>query len=271
MNMISNIKKEYTRMIDIFKNNGLIVNDVFLNNYNYNPITYAEVDLDNGYFEKTLTHREDIGICQCLDYIFEINLDKFFDENNEFDDFKSCYYFTNNDDLNKSIANGIVGNEFSLIDHNKSIDELSTNFKNNKKLVICNNNTDSFIDVDANLTAIKTNNLNYGISDNRFNSNVIINQELNLNIVPYSIKVQKHLVSDLGLNINSRAYTQLSDHYGLSLLIDINKRYNKNKKATCLTVDIIECNISNISKAYVNENNLNKNEIDNDKDYDNLL
>ena len=258
-------------MIEIFENNGLVIDDIFLRDNNYFPITYAEVDLETGYFEKVLTHREDIGICQCLDYFFQIELDKEKTENNENN---SYYYITDND--YSSIANGIVSIDSDNLvrKHNKknSKNNITVFNENGNKVIISSNNNDTIIDFDC-----KDKDLNIETTRNKSTFNMQLDVESVKNnlhknvtkkstisddsaifIIPNSIKVQRHLVSELGFDSKSRVYTQLSDHYGVSMLIGVRK-ININK--------ITSLEVKEIDYTDINKNNNENNNID----YDNLL
>lgn len=64
-------------MMDCLNQNGVIAIDSFHEYKNYHPITYADVDPECGLYEYCLTHKDDIGSRQTLDYIFEC----YFNEN----------------------------------------------------------------------------------------------------------------------------------------------------------------------------------------------
>ena len=65
------IEKEYDDMVNALNGNDLHTRDVFRYHKNYNPITYGDKDPETGMMETVLTHVEDHGSRQSLDYIFE--------------------------------------------------------------------------------------------------------------------------------------------------------------------------------------------------------
>lgn len=58
-------------MMECLNCEKLHARDVFLYYKNYNPITYGDKDSETGYMESCITHIEDQGSRQSLDYIFE--------------------------------------------------------------------------------------------------------------------------------------------------------------------------------------------------------
>jgi hypothetical protein len=65
------IEEEYNNMMDCLNQHGVITINSFHKNKNYHPITYADIDPECGLYEYCLTHKDDIGSRQTLDYIFE--------------------------------------------------------------------------------------------------------------------------------------------------------------------------------------------------------
>jgi hypothetical protein len=58
-------------MIDNLNGNNIICRNTFHHYKNLHPVTYGAGDKENGYRETCLTHVEDLGSQQTLDYIFE--------------------------------------------------------------------------------------------------------------------------------------------------------------------------------------------------------
>jgi hypothetical protein len=65
------IENEYDAMMEFLNQHGITAIDSFKKHKNYHPITYADVDPECGLYEYCLTHKDDIGSRQTLDYIFE--------------------------------------------------------------------------------------------------------------------------------------------------------------------------------------------------------
>jgi hypothetical protein len=65
------MEKEYDLMIDALNANNIYTRDSFKFYKNFNPITYGDRDPETGVMETCLTHVEDLGSRQSLDYIFE--------------------------------------------------------------------------------------------------------------------------------------------------------------------------------------------------------
>lgn len=65
------IEREYDDMLEALNDNGILTRDVFQFYKKFNPITYGDVDPETGVMETCLTHIEDLGSRQSLDYIFE--------------------------------------------------------------------------------------------------------------------------------------------------------------------------------------------------------
>ena len=58
-------------MMNSLNSNSLHTRDVLQYYKNFNPITYGDKDTETGRMESCLTHIEDLGSRQSLDYIFE--------------------------------------------------------------------------------------------------------------------------------------------------------------------------------------------------------
>ena len=58
-------------MMSLFNSNGIHTRDTFRFYKEISPITYGEKDPETGMMETVLTHVEDQGSRQSLDYIFE--------------------------------------------------------------------------------------------------------------------------------------------------------------------------------------------------------
>ena len=67
---------EYIEMLEIL-NSNFIVHNLYHSNHKLHPVTYAIDAGDNQHlYDNVLTAKEDIKSEQCLDYIFEVFIDK---------------------------------------------------------------------------------------------------------------------------------------------------------------------------------------------------
>jgi endonuclease/exonuclease/phosphatase family metal-dependent hydrolase len=167
------VKNEYEEMISLFVKNNLDITNLFYEHHGYYPITYGEVCPETGYFDKVLTHRDDLGICQNLDYIFEIKP---------------------NNILSADTLNGKDSNQSPSTSRLKNLNQCNSScFKN-------------------------------------------------LSIIDKSSRVVKHLINEMDFDSFTRTYTQLSDHYGLSVLLSYKENLLNNSKnevkETLLLVEI---------------------------------
>lgn len=197
------VNLEYDLMIKYLNDSGLVTENLYYKYNKQHPITYAELDYENGYFERTLTHKDDLATCQSLDYIICVssrNKLKIHDKNSSLDV--------------KLKDNGIV------IKDERNNFELSENksFKVNEEL-----NCD---------LEFSTNNKILDIANiNDINKPIFV--------LPDSLIIVRNLISEMNFDEHEREYTQLSDHYGLSCLIrviDKKDKYQITQQDTVLLV-----------------------------------
>lgn len=198
------VESEYEKMLEVINENGLLLENLFYKVYGYHPITYGEYDEKSGYFEQVLTHRDDLGCCQSLDYIFAVKVDY---------NHKANIPITND---NKSLDNGRVSN---------GIEETHADSyqPNQQGEIVIDTKGNSYLNVKKMLDMADINDV-----------------KKSLFVIPESVAVIKHLISEMNFCEHSRIYTQLSDHYGLSCLIKYNEQnFQKN---TFLIVKSVEDN-----------------------------
>lgn len=203
------INDEYDTMIEAFNENGLLVENMYLKYNKEHPITYAELNPDNGYFEKALTHRDDIASCQSLDYMFAVKINH--------------NYYYNQDNKADATANGAIleRREADIVQTN-----INTNNNSNKNEAIITLNVDnkaesSHKEIEDNDTKEKTSN-SIKTKIKSLDLADVNDKNKGLYVIPESLRVIKHLISEMNFEEHMRAYTQLSDHYGLSCLLKLN-------------------------------------------------
>lgn len=185
------VNLEYDLMIKYLNDAGIVTENLYYKYNKHHPITYAELDYENGYFERTLTHKDDLATCQSLDYIFCITTKtklKNFDKNSLHE--------------TKLKDNGIVVKE----------DRTNVEISDNKSLKMIEE-----INCDLDFTANLKNLDLASINDT--------NKEIY--ILPDSLIIVRNLISEMNFDEHEREYTQLSDHYGLSCLIRIVDKLDK--------------------------------------------
>ena len=144
-NICNSINNEYDRMLNLFRINDLELENVYYGHHGKFPVTYGEVCHLTGYSDSVLTHKEDVGVMQNLDYIFQIQ---------------------------PSFAN---------------------------ETVITENNE---------------------LSDKKENLNK------HIKIKDKSAMIEKLLIRELELDKKPRQFSQLSDHYGISISLIVNEQGN---------------------------------------------
>mmetsp|Transcript_5573 Transcript_5573/g.5740 ORF Transcript_5573/g.5740 Transcript_5573/m.5740 type:complete len:488 (-) Transcript_5573:97-1560(-) len=194
---------EYDKMIETLNNNGLLTENLYYKQNKHHPVTYADIDIQTGYFDKILTYGDDIATCQSLDYMIAIKPN----------------YNINGYDC-KSIDNGMVYNE--IIDEEKNI--------------IIADNSENY--------ANKNSYVQYEIRKNLLDCAEVNDVNKNLFVIPESIKVIKHLISEMNFNEKCRTYTQLSDHYGLSCFLKYKENSMLNQKDSILIVKESESDLN---------------------------
>ena len=221
---------EYDEMLRIFNQNGLITENLFFKNNKYHPITYGELDHKTGYFEKVLTHKDDLGSSQSLDYIFAVKLNK---------NVGSNYYYERRDYSGSSIDN----TEHQGVENGMTFGEEKIEIKDEKDV---ENTEKSVMDLEK---KVKNSILKVDFDDMLDCANVNDVSKA-LHVLPNSVSVIKHLVSEMNFNDHERIYTQLSDHYGVSCLIN---HIGGMKRETVLIVEETNENVPEKKEKEVKE------------------
>jgi hypothetical protein len=127
-------------MIDNLNGNNIICRNTFHHYKNLHPVTYGAGDKENGYRETCLTHVEDLGSQQTLDYIFECYLegedegDKLLQLNP--DALKVEMFLINEIDKQKLKEGEVIKKYTQLSDHYGLSCELVYSSKKKKQIVI---------------------------------------------------------------------------------------------------------------------------------------
>lgn len=151
------------------------------------------MDRETSYFEKVLTHRDDLGSCQCLDYIFSLELLPNASESNNNDNGGNSNCNFEDEEVNQLLSKYHDPHSDTVITVKRDVGNMEGHlFKTKKK---------------------------------------------HLEVLHKSARVVKHLISELNLETNSRIYTQLSDHYGVSCLLKCN---NSSREHKCREHSILE-------------------------------
>lgn len=125
--IIEMLESEYFKMLEVMNKNELLIENLFYKVHGYHPITYGEYNEKSGYLEQVLTHKEDIGCCQCLDYLFAVNINK---------NLKSNLPNIKNNTKNEFLSSNLIDFDNDLI--NKKLDLAKINDEEKSLFVIPN-------------------------------------------------------------------------------------------------------------------------------------